>query len=84
MQIMNKSATKWNGIQSMLNVCECSSDEVAYFGDDYDDIEPIQMCGIGIAVANGIDEVKAIADYITESNDKDGVAKFIEKMLLNK
>ena len=84
MQIMNKSATKWNGIQSMLNVCECSSDEVAYFGDDYDDIEPIQMCGIGIAVANGIDEVKAIADYITESNDEDGVAKFIEKMLLNK
>ena len=84
MQIMSKSATKWNGIQSMLNVCEYSSDEVAYFGDDYDDIDPIQMCGIGIAVANGIDEVKAIADYITESNDKDGVAKFIEKMLLNK
>ena len=83
-QIMNKSATKWNGIQTMLNVCECSSDEVAYFGDDYDDIEPIQMCGIGIAVANGIDEVKDIADYITESNDTDGVAKFIEKMLLNK
>lgn len=83
-QIMSKSATKWNGIQSMLNICECSSDEVAYFGDDYDDIEPIQMCGMGIAVANGIDEVKAIADYITESNDVDGVAKFIEKMLLNR
>ena len=84
MQIMSKSATKWNGIQSMLNVCECSSDEVAYFGDDYDDIEPIQMCGMGVVVANGIDEVKAVADYVTESNDADGVAKFIEKMLLKK
>jgi len=84
MQIMNKSATKWNGIQSMLNVCRCCSEEVAYFGDDYDDIEPIKMCGIGIAVENGIDEVKAIADFVTESNDSDGVAKFIEKMLLKR
>ena len=82
MQIMSKSATKWNGIQSMLNVCECSSDEVAYFGDDYDDIEPIQMCGMGVAVANGIDEVKAVADYVTESNDADGVARFIQQKIL--
>lgn len=43
----------------------------------------MKMCGLGIAVSNGIDEVKAVADYITESNDADGVAKFIEKLLLN-
>ena len=42
------------------------------------------MCGMGVAVANAIDEVKAVADYITESNDADGVAKFIEQILLNK
>ena len=82
MQIMNKSATKWNGIKSMLNICKCSSDEAVYFGDDYDDIEPMKMCGLGIAVVNGIDEVKAVADYVTESNDADGVARFIQQKIL--
>ena len=84
MQIMNKSATKWNGIKAMLDIGKCSSDEAAYFGDDYDDLEPIKMCGIGIAVSNGIDEVKASADYVAESNDVDGVARFIEQMLICK
>ncbi len=84
MQIMNRSATKWNGIKAMLDIGKCSADDAAYFGDDYDDIEPIKMCGIGIAVSNGIDEVKAAADYIAESNDADGVARFIEQFILNK
>ena len=84
MQIMNTSATKWNGIKAMLDISNCSPNETAYFGDDYDDIEPIKMCGIGIAVSNGIDEVKAAADYVAESNDADGVARFIEQMLLKK
>jgi len=40
------------------------------------------MCGIGVAVSNAIDEVKAVADHIAESNDDDGVAKFIERYIL--
>ena len=68
----------------MLDICHCSPDETAYFGDDYDDIEPIKMCGMGIAVCNGIEEVKAVADHIAQSNDADGVAKFIEQVLLTK
>ncbi|MBQ8641433.1 MAG: HAD hydrolase family protein [Clostridia bacterium] len=84
MQIMNKSATKWNGIQEMLYFCGCSPDSAAFFGDDYDDIEPIRMCGIGVAVANGIEEVKAAADFTAESNDRDGPAKFIERFILHK
>lgn len=82
LQIMNKSATKWNGIKAMLDICNCSPNETAYFGDDQDDVEPIKMCGVGIAVSNGTDEVKAVADYVTESNDGDGVAKFIEQRIL--
>ena len=83
-QIMNKSATKWNGIKAMLDTCNCSPEETAYFGDDHDDIEPIKLCGMGIAVSNAIDEVKAVADYIAQSNDADGVAKFIEQSILKK
>jgi len=82
LQIMNASATKWNGIKAMLDICNCSPNETAYFGDDQDDVEPIKMCGLGIAVSNAIDEVKAAADYVIESNDTDGVAKFIEHRIL--
>ena len=80
-QIMDKRATKWNGVKAMLDFCNCQRAETAYFGDDNDDIEPIKMCGLGIAVANAIDGVKAAADDIAESNDCDGVAKDIERVL---
>ena len=82
MQIMNTSATKWNGIKAMLDICNCSPHETVYFGDDQDDIEPIKMCGLGVAVANGVDDVKLVADHIAEANDADGVAKFIEHNIL--
>lgn len=81
-QIMDRSATKWNGIQSMLALYGCDPATAAYFGDDFDDIEPLQKCGLGIAVANGIPEAKASADCIAESNDQDGVAKFIALRIL--
>ena len=82
-QIMNKAATKWNGIKTLLAFYQCTAAETAYFGDDHDDLEPIRMCGLGIAVSNAIDEAKAVADYITDSNDNDGVARAVEKFILN-
>lgn len=81
MQIMSKAATKWNGIQTMLEISGGSPAETVYFGDDHDDIEPLKRCGIGVAVSNAIEEAKATADYIAESNDADGVAKFLIKLL---
>ncbi len=84
MQIMSKTVTKWNGVKAMLEISNISASEAVYFGDDYDDIEPIRMCGVGVAVANAIDEVKAVADHIAGSNDDDGVAKFIEGMILER
>ena len=83
-QIMSRAVTKWNGVKDMLDISNISASETAYFGDDYDDIEPIRMCGVGVAVSNAIDEVKAVADHIAESNDDDGVAKFIEGMIFER
>lgn len=82
MQIMSKNATKWKGICAMLEALNMSKIETVYFGDDNDDIEPIQMCGTGVAVANAIDTVISEADYVTGNNDEDGVAHFIEENIL--
>ena len=82
MQIMSRSATKWKGIEMMLSSVGILPENAVYFGDDHDDIEPIKRCGVGVAVANGTIEAKAAADHIAESNDRDGVAKFIKQNLL--
>jgi len=52
------------------------------FGDDENDYEILKYCGKGIAVANAIPMIKEIADDMTESNDNDGVAKYLEKYCL--
>ena len=80
-QVMDQKATKWNGVKIMLEALQCAPEETAYFGDDQDDVEPIRRCGMGVAVANAIEEVKAVADYIALSNDEDGVAHFLEQIL---
>ena len=82
LQIMSREATKWNGIKAMLELSKTTPLETVYFGDDHDDIEPIKMCGMGVAVSNAIDEVKDVADAIAGNNDEDGVAKFIERKIL--
>lgn len=81
-QIMSTAATKWNGIKAMLETVGVDRSGAIYFGDDNDDIEPIKNCGTGVAVSNAVDEVLEAADHITESNDMDGVARYIEKNLL--
>jgi len=81
-QIMNKQATKWNGIQMMLENFGIAPEQAVYFGDDNDDIEALKNCGIGIAVDNAIEVVKEAADVVVESNDEDGVAKWIEREIL--
>ena len=81
-QIMSKKATKWSGIQSMLQFFGISPNDAVYFGDDQDDIQPIQMCGTGVAVSNAIPAVIRAANNITSSNDQDGVARYIEEHIL--
>ena len=48
-----------------------------YFGDDYDDVEPVKLCGIGIAVSNAVPPVLEAADQVIGSNDDDAVAQFL-------
>ena len=81
-QIMNKKATKWNGIKEMISYYNISSEEVLFFGDDNDDLEPIIKCGTGVAVSNAIPSVFEAADKVTTSNDEDGVARFIEENII--
>ena len=80
LQFMSRTATKWGGIKQMLAAAGIPAEQAIYFGDDHDDIEPIVQCGLGIAVANALPQVKARADDITDSNDEDGVAAYLRRL----
>ena len=74
---MSSAATKWNGVLKMLEAYRIDAARAVYFGDDNDDLEPIRRCGCGVAVSNALECVREAADYITGSNDEDGVAMFL-------
>ena len=79
---MNKNATKLNAIKQLSDLWNIDLSEMTAFGDDYNDIEMIKYCGVGVAMANAIAEVLEAADVITETNDNDGVAQYISKHVL--
>jgi Cof subfamily protein (haloacid dehalogenase superfamily) len=80
--IMNRKASKWNGIQAIAREKGFTTGEVVAFGDDYNDAEMLRECGRGVAMANALAVVKEVADEVCLCNEEDGVAKWIEKNIL--
>ena len=80
-KLSKKGATKEKAIETLCAHLHLLPETIAAFGDDFNDIGMLKLCGRGIAMQNAIDEVKQIADEICLSNEDDGVAKWIEKLL---
>lgn len=76
-------ATKGDGIRCLAEYLGLKPEETMGFGDGENDLTMMQMAGIGVAMGNGEEVVKAAADYVTDTNDADGVALAIEKFALN-
>jgi hydroxymethylpyrimidine pyrophosphatase-like HAD family hydrolase len=75
------SANKLSALQWLCAQLDISLDVVAAFGDMPNDIAILEASGIGVAVANAHEQAKAAAQYLTKSNDDDGVAHFIRELL---
>ncbi|TDT50727.1 Cof-type HAD-IIB family hydrolase [Fonticella tunisiensis] len=82
-EVMEYGVSKGEAVKFLANYFNISSDEVICIGDNENDISMIQYAGLGIAMGNAEDYVKNIADYVTDTNENDGVAKAIEKFVLN-
>lgn len=76
-QFSRKSATKENAVTELSKVTGIETQDIIAFGDDYIDIKMLSVCGKGIAVRNAIKEVKEIADEVIDTNDNDGIAKYL-------
>ena len=76
-EINDRNAHKGNAIRQLAQHLGLEMRQVLAFGDGSNDITMLQEAGIGVCMENGLDSVKAVADYITDSCDEDGVAKAI-------
>lgn len=82
LEFTDKGITKGTSIEKLINECGIKREEVIAVGDSYNDQEMIEFAGLGVAMGNAPDDIKKISDYITDTNENDGVAKVVEKFLL--
>lgn len=75
-----KDATKEKAILEACAFCQIRPEEIMAFGDDFADIGMLELCGMGIAMGNAIDEVKKRADLVIGGNDEDGIAKYLQNL----
>jgi Cof subfamily protein (haloacid dehalogenase superfamily) len=80
----HKEAEKILAVKEVIKKENITLNNVVAFGDDYNDLDMIKECGIGIAMGNGIEEIKEVAKYICETNNEDGVGKWLEENILKK
>ncbi|MCR8656681.1 Cof-type HAD-IIB family hydrolase [Paenibacillus endoradicis] len=80
-QVSSIKASKENAVQILCKEMSIALDNVMVFGDDFNDLGLFRICGWPVAMGNAIEELKAIAKEITDTNDNDGVAKILERLL---
>lgn len=82
-EFVKKGIKKSEAIKFIMNKCKIEQEEVIAIGDGENDIEMLRFAGLGVAMGNADNYVKENADYITTSNNDDGVGNVIEKFILN-
>lgn len=82
LEFLNKSVNKGVGVELLAKSLNIKQEEIICIGDAGNDIHMIKYAGLGVAMGNAFEEVKEVADYITLSNEEDGVAEVIKKFVL--
>jgi Cof subfamily protein (haloacid dehalogenase superfamily) len=82
-EIMTKGVSKGRAAEILAGFYDLKSKEVMCIGDNENDISMLKYAGMGVAMGNGEDYVKELADFVTDTNNNDGVAKAIEKFILS-
>lgn len=83
LEINKEGTNKGLGLLQLGKSLGISREEIMACGDGGNDVEMLKEVGFAVAMANGSDPVKKAADFVTGSNDEDGVAKAIERFVLD-
>ena len=81
LEFMPMNVDKAHSLVHLMNGLGMNAEQLICCGDGFNDISMIEIAGLGVAMENAQDRVKAAADYVTSSNDDNGIVKVIEKFL---
>ncbi len=82
MEIGGRGTSKASALQFLMDMLGVKREELMACGDSMNDARMLELAGLGVAMENGCDEIKQIADVVTASNAEDGVAKAFENYVL--
>lgn len=83
-QITDVSADKFHAVNELRKIVHSTKEETLAIGDSTNDMPLFENAGLKIAMGNAIDELKQLADYVTETLDNDGFAVAMNKFVLDK
>lgn len=75
---------KGTSLHHLIKQLNILQEEVIAMGDSYNDLAMIKFAGLGVAMGNAPDDIKEIANHVTDTNMEDGVAKVVETFILSK
>lgn len=78
-EILNKNINKGIVLKNVLDSLDIPMEECAAFGDAYNDLEMLTAVGYGVAMGNAPLEIKERVRFVTDTNENNGVAKFLKK-----
>ena len=78
LELVPKGIDKAKSLLRLLSKINLTPADMIAFGDGYNDLSMLKLAGMGVAMQNAAPEVRAEADYITLSNEEDGVAAALE------
>ena len=80
LEVMPQGVTKGTGLLKICADAGIPPEATIAFGDSYNDIGMLKAAGVGIAMGNAEDAVKAAADMVTDDCDRDGIAKALKQL----
>ena len=84
LELGGETTSKADALRMLCEKLNVSADQVMACGDNPNDLAMLNFAGLSVAVGNAHEELKAAADYITSTNDEEGVAEVIEKFVLSR
>ncbi|MBV7392454.1 MULTISPECIES: Cof-type HAD-IIB family hydrolase [Enterococcus] len=82
LEVVAKGIQKAHGLERVIDEFQMDKKDIIAFGDEHNDVDMLQYAGWGVAMANGTDQVKSVANDITDKpNSEDGLADYLTKYL---
>ena len=83
-ELLPRYVDKGVAVEKLVKHLDIQREKVICIGDSYNDLPMLRFAGMGVAMGNAQQEVKEMADYVTASNDEDGIVNVIDKFMTPK